>query len=197
MIECFHLRRKKMTRHALLGLFLVFLFVTPVVAGTLAGVTLPDTLDVNGQQMVLNGLALRKKVIFKVYVAGLYLPAKENNSEKILAADGPRCTVMHFVRSVDAGKINEAWFDGLEANTPDHSPELKKQFDTLASLMEDLKDGEKLVFTYQPGVGTEVKIKGTIKGTLGDKAFADALFSCWIGKKPGPGEKFKKGLLGL
>ncbi|HUU04732.1 MAG TPA: chalcone isomerase family protein [Patescibacteria group bacterium] len=186
-----------MTRHALLGLFLVFLFVTPVVAGTLAGVTLPDTLDVNGQQMVLNGLALRKKVIFKVYVAGLYLPAKENNSEKILAADGPRCTVMHFVRSVGAGKINEAWFEGLEANTPDHSQELKKQFDALASLMEDFKNGEKLVFTYRPGAGTEVKIKGKIKGTLGDKAFADALFSCWIGKKPGPGEKFKKGLLGL
>ncbi len=36
-----------------------------------------------------------------------------------------------------------------------------------------------------------------IKGTLGDKAFADALFSCWIGKKPGPGENFKKGLLGI
>ena len=186
-----------MTRHALLGLLLVFLFVTPIVAGTLAGITLPDTLDLNGQQMVLNGMALRKKVIFKVYVAGLYLPAKEKNSEKILAADEPRCTVMHFVRSVDAGKINEAWFDGLEANTPDHSPELKKQFDTLASLMEDMKDGEKLVFTYRPGAGTEVKIKGKIKGTLGDKAFADALFSCWIGKKPGPGEKFKNGLLGL
>lgn len=186
-----------MTRHALLGLSLVFLFVTPVVAGTLSGVTLPDTLDVNGQQMVLNGMALRKKVIFKVYVAGLYLPAKEKNSEKILATDETRCTVMHFLRSVDAGKINEAWFDGLKANTPNHSAELKKQFDTLASLMEDLKDGDKLVFTYRPGSGTEVKVKGKIKGTLGDKAFADALFSCWIGKEPGPGEKFKKGLLGM
>ena len=186
-----------MTRHALLGLFLTFLIVTPVVAGTLAGITLPDTLDVNGQQMELNGMALRKKIIFKVYVAGLYLPAKEKNSEKILAADEPRCTVMHFLRSVDAGKINEAWFDGLQANTPNHSPELKKQFDALASLMEDLKDGDKLVFTYRPGSGTEVKVKGKIKGNLGDKAFADALFSCWIGKKPGPGENFKKGLLGM
>lgn len=187
----------KMTRHTLLGLLLVFLFVTPVLAGTLAGVTLPDTLDVNGRQMVLNGMALRKKVIFKVYVAGLYLPAKENNGEKILATDEIRCTVMHFLRSVDAGKINEAWFDGLKANTPNHSAELKSQFDTLATLMEDLKSGDKLVFTYRPGSGTEVKVKGKIKGTLGDKAFADALFSCWIGKKPGPGENFKKGLLGL
>jgi hypothetical protein len=186
-----------MTRHGLIGLVLVFLFAAPVLAGTLAGITLPDSLDIDGQTLVLNGMALRKKVIFKVYVAGLYLPAKEKNSETILAADQPRCTVMHFVRSVAAGKINEAWYDGLKANTPNHSPELKMQFDTLATLMEDLKDGDKLVFTYRPGAGTEVKVKGKIKGTLGDKAFADALFSCWIGVKPGPGEGFKKGLLGI
>jgi hypothetical protein len=186
-----------MARHGLIGLALVFLFVAPILAGTLAGITLPDSLDIDGQNLVLNGMALRKKVIFKVYVAGLYLPAKEKNSETILAADQTRCTVMHFLRSVDAGKITEAWYDGLKANTPNHSPELKMQFDTLATLMEDLKDGDKLVFTYRPGMGTEVKVKGKIKGTLGDKAFADALFSCWIGKKPGPGEGFKKGLLGI
>jgi hypothetical protein len=186
-----------MTRRSLIGSVLVLLFVAPVLAGTLKGITLPDTLTIGDQTLVLNGMALRKKVIFKVYVAGLYLPAKEKNSETILAADQARCTVMHFLRSVDAGKISEAWFDGLKANTPNHSPELKKQFDTLASLMEDLKEGDKLVFTYLPGKGTEVKVKGVIKGTLGDKAFADALFACWIGPKPGPGEGFKKDLLGI
>jgi hypothetical protein len=186
-----------MVRHGWLALVLVCFFAVPIVAGTLAGVTLPDSMDVEGQQLVLNGLALRKKVVFKVYVAGLYLPTKEQSGEKILAADGPRCTVMHFLRSVSPKQVNEAWYDGLEANTPDHSIQLKQQFDALAALMEGLKDGDKLVFTYKPGIGTEVKVKGKIKGTLGDKVFADALFSCWIGKKPGPGEKFKKGLLGL
>jgi hypothetical protein len=186
-----------MTRRGLIGLVLVLLFVAPVLAGTLKGITLPDTLTIDGQTLVLNGMALRKKIIFKVYVAGLYLPAKEKNSETILAADQTRCTVMHFLRSVEAGKITEAWFDGLKANTPNYSPELKSQFDKLATLMEDLKEGDKLVFTYRPGKGTEVKVKGIVKGTLGDKAFADALFACWIGKKPGPGEGFKNDLLGI
>ena len=185
-----------MKRHGLVSFIMILLFAAPVLAGTLAGIILPDSLDIGGQTLVLNGMALRKKVIFKVYVAGLYLPAKEKNSETILAADQSRCTVMHFLRSVSANQVNEAWYDGLEANTPNHTPELKKQFDALAKLMEDLKDGDKLVFTYRPGKGTEVKVKGIIKGTLGDKVFADALFSCWIGKKPGPGEGFKKGLLG-
>lgn len=185
-----------MKRKEWLTLALVVFFAAPIVAGTLAGVTLPDSMDLDGQQLVLNGLALRKKIVFKVYVAGLYLPAKEKDGVKVLAADGPRCTVMHFLRSVSANQVNEAWYDGLEANTPNHSAQLKKQFDQLAALMEPLKSGDQLVFTYRAGVGTEVKVKGKVKGTLGDKAFADALFACWIGPKPGPGEKFKAGLLG-
>lgn len=186
-----------MIRRGLLFLALACLCALPVVAGTLSGVTLPDTMDHDGQQLLLNGMALRKKIVFKVYVAGLYLPAREKDGAKVLAADGPRCTVMHFLRSVSAKQVNEAWYDGLEANTPNHSAQLKKRFDELAALMEPLKDGDKLVFTYKPGAGTEVKVKGKVKGLLGDKAFADALFACWIGPKPGPGEKFKAGLLGL
>ncbi|HOW43558.1 MAG TPA: chalcone isomerase family protein [Candidatus Aminicenantes bacterium] len=185
-----------MTRHALLFLVLTGLFAAPLSAGTLSGVTLADTMDVDGHTLLLNGMALRKKVVFKVYVAGLYLPARETDGAKVLAADTPRCTVMHFLRSVSAKQVNEAWYDGLEANTPNHTPQLKKQFDELAALMEGFRDGDELAFTYKPGNGTEVKVKGRVKGTLGDKAFADALFACWIGPKPGPGEKFKTGLLG-
>lgn len=185
-----------MTRRTMLSLFLLGLFAVPLAAGTLSGVDLADTLDAGGQKLLLNGMALRKKVVFKVYVAGLYLPAKEKDGAKVLAADAPRCTVMHFLRSVSANQVNEAWFEGLEANTPNHSPELKKQFDELAALMEPLKSGDRLVFTYLPGSGTEVKVKGKVKGTLAGKEFADALFACWIGPKPGPGEKFKAGLLG-
>lgn len=185
-----------MTRRTTLSLVLLGLFALPLAAGTLAGVDLADMLDVDGQQLVLNGMALRKKVVFKVYVAGLYLPAKEGDGAKVLAADEPRCTVMHFLRGVSANQVNEAWYEGLTANTPGHSPQLKKQFDELAALMEPLKSGDRLVFTYRPGTGTEVRVKNKAKGTLAGKEFADALFACWIGPKPGPGEKFKAGLLG-
>ena len=168
----------------------------PLKAGKLKGVTMEDEIEVEGQKLVLNGMALRKKFIFKVYVAGLYIPQKEKDGVKILTTDGPRKGVMHFVRSVDAGKINGGWKDGLKANTPNASIELKKQFDSLCNLMENVKAGDRLCFTYLPGKGTQVEVKGKIKGTLKGKAFADALFSCWIGQKPGPGEGFKEDLLG-
>ena len=159
-------------------------------------VSMPRQIEVEGHSLVLNGMALRKKAIFKVYVAGLYLPAKATDAEQVLAADAPRRLVMQFLRDVGANKMCNAWNEGLEANTPDASEALKAQYVTLCSWMEDIDKGEQFVFTYVPGKGTTVEVKGSAKGTLEGKEFADALFKSWIGPKPGPGEGFKRKLLG-
>jgi hypothetical protein len=53
-----------------------------------------------------------------------------------------------------------------------------------------------MTLTYVPGTGTTIDIAGVSKGTIAGKEFADALLRCWIGPKPGPGEGFKKNLLG-
>jgi hypothetical protein len=160
------------------------------------GVTLPRQVEIDGHALVLNGTATRKKFIVKVYIAGLYLPTRETDADRILAADEPRHLVMQFVHDVDKGKMCNAWNEALENNTPDASPELKAQFATLCSYMEDIKKGEQFAFTYLPGAGTRVTVKGVEKGTIEGKAFADALFKAWIGPHPGPGEGFKKQLLG-
>jgi len=63
--------------------------------------------------------------------------------------------------------------------------------------MEDIKKEQQFVFTYVPGTGTTVDVAGATKGTIKGKDFADALFKAWIGPNPGPGEGFKKDLLGI
>ena len=59
-----------------------------------------------------------------------------------------------------------------------------------------MKKGQQIVLTYVPGSGTTVDVNGKAKGVLQDKAVADAILTTWIGPKPGPGEDFKKGILG-
>lgn len=163
---------------------------------TYNNVTLPGTVTVAGHSLVLNGVALRKKAIFKVYVAGLYLSAKSSDADAILAADAPRRLVMQFLRDVDKKKMCEAWDEALEKNTPNPSDQLKADFTTLCGYMEDIKKEQQFVFTYVPGTGTSVDVAGATKGTIAGKDFADALFKAWIGPNPGPGEGFKKDLLG-
>ncbi|HEY7027706.1 MAG TPA: chalcone isomerase family protein [Gemmatimonadales bacterium] len=163
---------------------------------TLSGVTMPETVTVNGIDLVLNGMALRKKMVFKVYVAGLYLPSKTSDAEAILGADEPRQIVLHFLRGVDKGKMCGAWKESLENNSPEASPDVKEKFTTLCSYMDDIDKNQQMIFTYLPEQGTSIEVNGAAKGTLEGKEFADALFRSWIGPKPGPGEDFKKKLLG-
>lgn len=163
---------------------------------TYNGVKLPGTVDVAGHALVLNGVALRKKAVFKVYVAGQYLTAKSTDADAVLAADAPRRMVMQFLRDVGKDKMCEAWDEALANNTPNASAQLKAEFVTLCGYMEDIKDTQQFVFTYVPGTGTEVSVAGVVKGTIAGKDFADALFKAWIGPKPGPGEGFKKNLMG-
>ncbi|HEX8251548.1 MAG TPA: chalcone isomerase family protein [Thermoanaerobaculia bacterium] len=164
-------------------------------AATVAGVKIEDQATVNNQNLVLNGAGLRKKLMFKVYTGALYLPSKQTNAASIIAADAPRRMVMHFLMDVDKGKIAEAWTDGLKDNTPNASPEVKTGFNTLASWMQDMKEGQRISMTYVPGIGTTVEVAGKSKGTIGGKAFADAILNTWIGPKPGPGADFKKAIL--
>lgn len=162
---------------------------------TMNGVVLPLSISAGGRTLHLNGAALRKKAIFKVYVAALYVATKSNSADAILADDAPRRMEMHFLRDVDKKKICDAWSEGLKDNTPDASAEVKSQFTELCNLMDDIKDDQAFVFTYIPGEGTTVSVAGNEKGKIGDKAFSDAMLKTWIGPKPGPGDGFKKNLL--
>jgi hypothetical protein len=175
---------------------LAIAFALPLLAATIGDVNLENSVTVNNQNLVLNGGGIRKKFFIKVYVGGLYLPAKNNNAAAILATDAPRRMVMHFVYSVSKDQMCDAWNEGLEANTPNASAEVKGSFKTLCSLMEAIPKGNRLVLTYVPGTGTTVEVNGKNKGTLPGKATADAILATWLGPKPAPGEDFKNAVLG-
>jgi Chalcone-flavanone isomerase. len=176
-------------------ILLTLLFATPGFAASLAGVAMPDTVSAGGKTLTLNGMGLRKKAIIKVYVAGLYLPAKKTSADAILSADTERSLTMQFLRDVESYKICDAWQDGLKNNSPDKAAALKGDFDKLCGFMEDMEEGGKITFTYVPGTGTTISVNGKEKGTIAGKDFADAMFAAWIGPRP-PSEDFKQGLLG-
>jgi hypothetical protein len=171
-------------------LLLSLMLLVPIAASAadVAGVKMEDKTTVNGQSLVLNGAGLRKKFFIKVYVGGLYLPAKMSNPASILGSDTPRRMVMHFVYSVSKDQMCEAWEEGLEANTPNSSAEVKGGFKTLCSLMEAIPN--------VPGTGTIVEVNGKVKGTIPGKATADAIVATWIGPKPAMGDDFKNAVLG-
>jgi hypothetical protein len=161
---------------------------------SLAGVTLPDTSQVGTKTLVLNGIGLRTRLMFKVYVAGLYVDQKTSDAAAILAANAPRRIVMQFLRDVSRDQMADALRESFESNNPDAAT-LKADIDKLLSGFEPLRTGDQVVFTYQPEVGTTLAIRGKDRVTIPGAAFGRAMFACWLGPSP-PSSDLKNKLLG-
>jgi hypothetical protein len=164
-------------------------------AASLAGVTLPDTAQVGGTKLVLNGLGLRTKYFLKVYVAGLYVEQKSSNPRAIIEAEAPKRIVMQFLHGASKHQMADAFTDSFNDNSPDAMKTMKADIDRLLGALEPVKVGDQMVFTYVPGTGTTFAINGKEKLTIAGPAFGPVLFSVWLGPKP-PTADLKKGLLG-
>lgn len=166
-------------------------------AGELAGARFPDRITVEGTNLVLNGMGVRKAyAVAKVYVAGLYLEQRSTRAEAILASDSVRRVELRFLRDVSRDQIVAAWNEGFEKNAGANLPGLRARIEALNRMMTDLAAGDVLAFTAVPGRGTLVDLGGKSDGTIEGDDFARALLSIWIGESP-PNAALKSGLLGL
>ncbi len=165
-------------------------------AATKAGVTLPDSYNLDGNKLVLNGLGVREATFLKidVYVAGLYIPAKTSDPASILKGDVPKHITLQFVRDVGKDDQIDAWKKGLKASAKDYKA-IEAKVNQLVSWMDDIKSGEQMSYSYVPGKGTTVSVKGQTKGTIEGEDLQYALFRVYLGPKP-PNSGLKKGLLG-
>ena len=164
----------------------------------LEGVKLEPTAQVGGTALQLNGAGLRTRAIFKVYVAGLYVPQKSADAAALLAQKGPRRISITMLRNVDADSFSGALNDGLRANhTEAQVAALKSQIDTLNANLKavgEAKKGDVIHFEYTPDSGTRVTVNGQARGSaIPGEDFFTAVLRIWIGDKPVDGD-LKKGM---
>ena len=165
-----------------------------VFAGEVAGVKMPDQNAVEGKTLRLNGMGLRTKVVFKVYVAGLYLETPSKDAAAVIASDQVKSMRLAILRSLKGSQVSEAIEEGFEKNSKTQMAALKPRLAKLATLIPNVEKGDDILLTYVPGKGTVVTVKGSEKGVVEGKDFADALFSVWLGGNPVQ-EDLKKELL--
>lgn len=167
----------------------------PALARQCEDVTLPDSVQVDGTRLVLNGMGVREATALQVnvYVAGLYVERRSRDGGAISSGDTRRRLVLHFVRDVEASQIREAFTEGFQ-----HSGQagpLAAQIRQLNGWMANMREGEEMTFTYVPSTGLEVKVGRRVRGTIAGAAFAQAFFSIWLGSHP-PNPGLRTGLLG-
>ncbi len=177
----------------------VVLLGASALAAEVAGIKVPDTITVAGKELKLNGAGVRRATIFKakVYVGALYLGAPSSDPAAIVQADEPKVVHMRFLRDVARDKVMDTYRDGFKNNSGDEeAAALGPSLDRLAAVMPpEIKEGQEMRVTYQPGTGTTVSVPGGGEVTIEGKRFADAMFRNWLGKDPADSD-LKEKMLG-
>jgi Chalcone isomerase-like len=164
------------------------------------GVKLEPTAQVGGAPLQLNGAGVRTRAIFKVYVAGLYVPAKSTSAATLLSQKGPRRMQLTMLRNLDADSFAGALNDGLKNNhTEAQLAAFKPQIDALnaaVKAVDEVKKGDVVSIEFAPDTGTRILLNGQPKGpAMPGEDFYAAVLRIWLGDKPADAD-LKKGLLG-
>lgn len=152
--------------------------------------TLEDRIRIDGQELQLNGAALRTRVIFKVYVAGLYLPARAATAQAAIEAKGAKRIILVMMRDANAQQFVDSIDAGMRANNSEAQiAAVKVQIDELMAMIravEQAKRGTRVVLDYEPSVGaTTLLVDGVAQGApMSGEPFYQALLRIWLGDDP-------------
>lgn len=187
--------QRKMTKRLLGAAALWFAAVSAAPAGEVAGVKMENTTTVEGRTLQLNGMGLRKKVIFKVYVAGLYLQSRSKEASIIISSEQIKSIRLHILRNLSGSELAAAISDAFWMNVTSPRSAFEGRLQKLTAMFSSVVVGDVITLTYVPVKGTMFTAKGQQKGVIEGKDFADALFAVWLGDNPVQAD-LKKALLG-
>jgi hypothetical protein len=162
----------------------------PVNSAELEGVVLEDRIRIDGQELQLNGMALRTRVIVKVYVAGLYLPARAATAQAALESKGPKRIILVMMREASAQQFCESIDAGMRANSSEAQlAAVRAQTEALMAMIRaagQAKKGMRIVLDYEPSAGgTTLFVDGVAQGKpMSGETFYQALLRIWLGDDP-------------
>lgn len=171
----------------------------PVHAMEVAGIKLAETQRAGETTLVLNGAGVRTRLLFKVYVAALYLPVRQAQADAVLAGPPPRRVQLTMLRDVAADTFSEALRKGLVANVSAAqfavlAPRVA-EFDALIRSQGEAREGA--VYTLDEGpTGMQLLVNGKAVGKpIPGADFFRALLAVWLGEAPVQ-DDLKRSLLG-
>jgi hypothetical protein len=192
-------------RKIALGLILIILaFFSPNVTAqkqiVYDGITLPRTIDFEGQELQLNGFGSRSKLWTEVYIQALYISFLSDNANEILNSDATMAIRLQITSSlVTSKKLSKSLQKGIIKSIGEENlSKFTVQLDLLEKLLnrEDTNNGDNFNLIYTPlDKSIWVYKNNILEGKIPGLEFKKAFFGIWLGQNP-VDDDLKKSLLG-
>jgi hypothetical protein len=153
-------------------------------AAEIEGVEFDERVTAGERVLALQSVGLlRYRVIFKGYVAALYL--EEGTSPEAVLEDVSKRLELEYFWSIAGEKFGPVAESVLERNLDARSLErLRPRVEALHEKYQDVKPGDRYAITYLPGEGTELAKNGVRLALVPGEDFASAYFGIWLGEAP-------------
>ncbi|MBV8034920.1 chalcone isomerase family protein [Roseateles sp.] len=177
----------------------------PVHAVRYEGQDFPDTLELGGSMLALNGTGKRQVAIYPLYLAALYLPQKAGTPDAIYAQAGPKRLelriVIPLVKDVSTQEFVKAISKGVDRNSTEAEKaavaERVKLFNGFITEVGRVKKGDLLHVDYLPDQGgTVLTVNGKVWGQpVEGQDFYTAFLKVFLGNSNSDA-RLRAGLLG-
>lgn len=175
----------------------LIVFGYPLHAREFNDLKFPDKVSLADTQLQLNGIGMRTKFFFDIYIGALYTEAAAKTRDEVQAQKGPKRVLMHFVYGeVGSEKLVDGWTEGFEENqTEGQLKSLGERLEKFNAMFTTVHKGDVVLLDYIPGKGTLVKIRGEEQGVIEGEDFYSALLDVWLGEEPAD-DDLKEAMLG-
>lgn len=168
---------------------------------TLEGVTLPGEMMQGAQRLLLNGAGVRYRVMFRIYVMGLYLPERSSRHDVALRLETPKRLVMVLLRNASADEFAKTFSRVMSDNAPRENlsrliPDILRLGQGFSEVRE-FKKGDSVWIDYTPKGGVQFFVRERrISEPFTDPLFVTLLFQVWLGVPRSIDGELTKALLG-
>jgi hypothetical protein len=171
-----------------IGLFLVT---------TISASDVPQTIEFEGSNLILNGQGTRVVFFMKVYEGSLYLENKNSDADEIMNSNAPMALRIDVTSEmVTADAMKKALSEGLEKSTNNNTSHIFDEIEQLSSSFNSaVASGDFYEFIFVPEIGTHVLKNNELVELIPGFDFKKAFFGIFLSNNPIQ-KNLKKAMLG-
>ena len=181
---------KKLTKYLIISIG--FFLVT-----TVSAIDAPQTIEFEGNNLILNGQGTRVVFFMKVYEGSLYLENKNSDADEIINSDNPMAIRIDVTSEmVTADAMKKALSEGLEKSTNKNTSHISEEIEQLSlSFNSAVTSGDFYEFIFIPEIGTHVLKNNELVEIIPGFDFKKAFFGIFLSSNPIQ-KNLKKAMLG-
>jgi hypothetical protein len=177
--------------------FIIFLLIGIFSVSIVVADEIPNSIDFEGNNLILNGQGTRVIFFMKVYKGSLYLENKNTDADEIINSNTSMALRIDVTSEmVTADAMKKALSEGLIKSTNNNISHISDEIEQLSSSFNSaVASGDFYEFIFVPKIGTHVLKNNELVELIPGFDFKKAFFGIFLSNNPIQ-KNLKKAMLG-